>query len=92
MGTLNPWKHGVVLAVTIAVAYTVCAILYALAPERGVDFLNALFHGLDFHKLGSPGAFTFLAFFAPLVVLTIWGFLVGALYGWLSNRFLRGPG
>ena len=89
MTTLNPWKHGAVLAVTIAVAYTVCALLFALAPDRGIDFMNAISHGLEFRKLGTPAPFTFLMFAYPLAVLTIWGFLVGALYAWLSNRWLR---
>lgn len=89
MATVNPWKSGVVLAVTIAVAYAVCALLYTLAPERGIDFLNALFHGLDFRKLDAPAPFTFPAFVYPLIIFAVWGFLVGALYAWLANRFLR---
>lgn len=35
-------------------------------PERGIDFLNALFHGLDFRKLGAPLPFTALMFVYPL--------------------------
>ena len=89
MNATNPWRNGVVLALTIAVAYTVCALIYALAPERGIDFVNALSHGLDFRKLGTPAPFTFPMFFYPFVVLVIWGFLVGALYAWLQN-LLRG--
>lgn len=92
MTRLNPWKHGTVLAATIAIAYAACALLFALAPERGIDFMNALSHGLEFRKLGAPGPFTFLMFVYPLVVLVVWGFLVGALYAWLSNRFLRARG
>jgi hypothetical protein len=33
--------------------------------------------------------FTFPVFVYPLIVFAIWGFLVGALYAWLANRFLR---
>ena len=91
MRALNPWKHGTVLSATIAVAYAVCALLYALAPGPGIEFMNALAHGLDFGKLGTPVPFTFLMFVFPLVVLAVWGFLVGALYAWLSNRLLREP-
>lgn len=87
MTTLTPWRSGVVLALTIAIAYAVCAFVYALAPERGIDFLNALLHGLDFRKLGAPAPFTFAMFVFPLLVFLIWGFLVGALYAWLSNCF-----
>ena len=83
----NPWKAGVTLALTVTITYTVCAVLYALFPERGIEFLNALFHGLDFNKLGPPLPFTFLMFVYPLFVFAVWGFLVGALYAWLNNLF-----
>src|ERR1041385_6728671 len=38
---MNPWKTGVTLAATLAIAYTACAVVFALAPERGIDFVNA---------------------------------------------------
>lgn len=85
MATKTPWRTGVVLAVTLAISYTVCAVAYALMPERGIDFLNALFHGLDFHKLGTPMPFTFAMFVYPLVVFVAWGVAVGTLFAWLHN-------
>ncbi|HVS26041.1 MAG TPA: DUF5676 family membrane protein [Burkholderiales bacterium] len=85
MSLKPPWKTGATLALTLAITYTVCAAAYVLWPERGIDFLNALFHGLDFHKLGTPMTFTFLMFLYPLVVFVIWGFAVGMLYAWLHN-------
>jgi len=45
-----------------------------LMPDRGIDFLNALFHGLDFRKLGTPMPFTFLMFVYPLFVFVVRGF------------------
>ena len=92
MTTMHPWKTGAALALTLAITYTVCAALYALWPERGIDFLNALSHGLDFHKLVTPEPFTFLMFLYPFVVFVIWGFAVGALYAWLHNLLHGGSG
>ena len=80
MITMQRWKTEAALSLTLAVTYTVCAALYALWPERGIDFMNALFHGLDFHKLRTPMTFTFLMFLYPFVVFVIWGFAVGALF------------
>ncbi|HSS46664.1 MAG TPA: DUF5676 family membrane protein [Burkholderiales bacterium] len=51
----------------------------------GIDFLNALFHGLDFHKLGTPMTFTFPMLLYPLVVFVIWSFAAGMLYTWFHN-------
>ena len=92
MVTNSPWRTGVTLAATVAIMYTVCALIYALMPERTIDFLNALFHGLDFRKLGAPMPFTFLMFVYPLVVFVVWGFAVGALYAWLRQALHAGRG
>ncbi|MBI3803518.1 MAG: hypothetical protein HY282_07120 [Nitrospirae bacterium] len=86
----NPWRAGFTLALTVTITYTVCAVLYALFPEQGIAFLNALFHGIDFNKLGPPLPFTFLMFVYPLFVFAVWGFLVGALYTQLNNLFHDG--
>jgi len=82
---MNPWRTGATLALTLAVSYTVYALLYVLFPERGIEFLNALFHGLNFRRLGEPMPFTFGLFMVPLLVFVVWGFLVGALYASLHN-------
>ena len=89
MATEAPWRTGITLAVTLAIMYSGCALAYALMPERGMDFLNALFHGLDFRKLGSPMPFTTATFVYPLVVFVAWGFVVGTLFTWLQNVFHR---
>lgn len=87
MTTTNPWRTGATLALTLTITYTICALFYALAPERGIDFLNALFHGLDFRQLQTPMPFTFLMFMYPLFVFVICGFAVGALFSWLHGLF-----
>jgi hypothetical protein len=79
------WKFGVALALTMATAYTVCAALYAAWPRLGIDFLNALFHGLDFRKLDTGEPFTLGMFVYPFMVFAVWGFAVGTLFAWLRN-------
>jgi fatty acid desaturase len=85
MTTKSPWRIGVTMTLTAAIAYTVCTLAYALMPEQGIEFLNALFHGLDFRKLGVPAPLTLVMFVYPLVVLVVWGFAVGTLFGWLHK-------
>ncbi|HEY9102523.1 DUF5676 family membrane protein [Chitinimonas sp.] len=82
------WKTGLALAITMAFSYTVCAVLYALWPAQGIAFLNALFHGLDFGRLALDGATAFTSgrFAGPLVVLTLWGFIVGTVFAWLYGQ------
>lgn len=81
-----PWKTGLALALSMALSYSVCAVLYALCPAQGIAFLNALFHGLDFSRLQAPQAYGAADFFGPLLVLSGWGALVGTLFAWLSAR------
>lgn len=90
MTTSSPWRIGVTTALTLAIAYTVCTVAYALMPERVIDFFNALFHGLDFRKLGAPAPLTLMMFVYPLVVFVVWGFGVGTLFGWLHNALHGG--
>lgn len=85
--TNEPWRTGVALALTVAVSYPVCAVLYVLWPAQGVAFLNALFHGLDFSRLATGAPARLSAFYFPFVVLVVWGFLVGTLFGWLQRLF-----
>lgn len=87
MSTLTPCRMGLVLSLTVAISYTVCMLLVLLFPEPSMAFLNALFHGLDFNRLGVFQPFTWTMFLLPLVVLSVWGFLVGALFGWLKRCF-----
>jgi len=83
----NPWRTGAALAATFAVGYPVCAILFVLWPERGIEFLNALAHGLDFGKLTTATPFRISQFFYPFVVMVLWGFLMGTLFAWLRDLF-----
>lgn len=83
---LRPLALGLTLALTIAIMYTACAVLWLIWREPALDFLNALFHGLDFRKLLAPGrGFGVGTFVYPLVVLSAWGFLTGALFGAIGN-------
>jgi uncharacterized protein DUF5676 len=81
----SPWRTGFALSLTIAIGYSACASLYALWPSQGVDLLNAIFHGLNFHKLEPSEPFTFGMFLYPLLVFVVWGFLVGTLFAWLHH-------
>lgn len=79
---------GVALAITVGIGYTACALAFRAWPGASMEFMNALFHGLDFGKLASgPTPFDFSAFFFALFVAVVWAFALGALFGWLIDRF-----
>ena len=92
MTRASPLKTGAALATTAGVGYAACAALFYLFPEAAVSFMNALFHGLDFRKLqGGPTQFSFGSFLYALVVMVAWAFGLGAIFGWIRDRFGREP-
>ena len=83
---MTPIRAGTSLAITVAVFYSACALIWALAPQASLSWMNSLFHGLDFTAMMRPRAFTWGGFLSAIVVLAIWGFALGAFYHWLASR------
>jgi len=91
MKPLKPWSVGAAVALTVLVTYAVCTVIFVTFPDSSVNFLNALFHGLDFRKLQQPaGGFSYGGFGGVAVTWVVVGFLVGALYAWFYNLVARG--
>jgi len=82
---------GTALSLTVGVGYVLCTLVFWIWPEMAANFMNALFHGLDFRKLqGGAGLFSFGTFLYALVVMMAWAFGLGAIYGWLQGRIKGG--
>jgi hypothetical protein len=91
MTAANPIRTGCAVAATVAIGYTACALVFWLWPEAAANYMNALFHGLDFRKLQSgPGSFGLASFLYALAVTVVWAFLLGLIFGamqdWFGNR------
>lgn len=83
----HPLKTGTALAVTVGVAYALCTLIFWLWPEAAANFMNALFHGLDFRRLQNGSSlFSFGSFLYGELVLAGWAFAFGALFGWIARR------
>jgi len=86
MNKLNPWRTGAALAVTVAIGYAICALIFVAFPDASVAFLNTLFHGLDFRRLQpAAGGFSLAGFGAVAVVMAAWAFVIGAIFAVVSN-------
>lgn len=86
MKKLNPWKFGAVLSITVGVNYALCMIVWVSFTEASIDFLNALFHGLDFRRLQVGGPFSAGSFLYALITLMAYAYLIGAIYALVHNR------
>lgn len=77
---------GVALAVTVAVFYALCTLVWLVAPGPFLGFMNSLFHGLDFKPLLTSAPFSWGGFVEALLVMSLWAFLAGTFFGWLRLR------
>jgi small-conductance mechanosensitive channel len=88
MQAIDPIRTGAAFALTVAVGYAACALVFWIWPDSAANFMNALFHGLDFRKLQSgPTLFSFGTFLYALVILAVWAFVLGTIFSWLLGRF-----
>ena len=80
-------RTGAAFAATVGVGYAACALLFWIWPDAAANFMNALFHGLDFRKLQAGSSlFSFGWFLYAEFVLVSWAFALGCLFGWLTER------
>jgi hypothetical protein len=86
----SPWRTGAALAATVVIGYGLCTIVFMAWPQAALDFMNALFHGLDFRKLQSgPQPFGFGSFANAALVLGGWAFMLGTLFAGLASLTSR---
>ena len=83
---MKPLKTGITLGVTVGVFYALCSLAWWVAPDAFMNFMNNLFHGLDFSVLRQARPFVFSGFLSSLLILSFWTFLAGVFFAWLSDR------
>lgn len=89
MNRLDPLITGASLAITIAIAYLVCALFFQMFPTLASPFLQSLFHGVEFVAgtgSGAPGPVTFAL---TDLALAAYAFFVGWLFAQVRNRLGR---
>lgn len=82
----QPLRTGLAFAVTVAMFYALCTLVWLAAPGPFMNFLNSLFHGLDFAPLVKHTEFSWRGFLGAVAVLFVWALLAGTFFGWLRHR------
>jgi hypothetical protein len=85
MTQLNPLKFGAVLSLTVVINYALCTVLFVAFPGPSLDFVNGLFHGMDFGKIYGTKMFSAGVFGYVLVILAVWSYVLGAVYALVRN-------
>jgi hypothetical protein len=88
MTKLNPWTFGAVLSITVAVSYILCALFWYSVTGPSIEFLNAVFHGMDFRKIYAATPFSVGMFVYVLIVFAVWSYILGAIYAVVRNLLL----
>lgn len=86
---MTPLRSGLALAITVGLFYALCALVWAMAPEAFLGFMNRLFHGMDFSRMVQPRPFEWTGFLMALFVLSSWAFFVGVFFTWVLNFLTR---
>ena len=79
-------RTGFAAAVTVGLFYALCTLAWAVSPEAFLNFMNGLFHGIDFKGLVQAKPFSIPGFLTALIVLSIWALLAGTFFAWLRQR------
>ena len=88
MTKLNPWKFGAVLSLTVLINYILCTIFWYAFPGPSLDFINGLFHGMDFRKIYAATPFSAGTFLYVLIVFAVWSYIFGVVYATVRNLVL----
>ncbi|RQS56635.1 DUF5676 family membrane protein [Burkholderia sp. Bp8984] len=87
---MKPFKTGATLSATVVLFYVLCTLVWMALPGPFMNFMNALFHGLDFRRLQTREPLSWWFVVYPALVFAVWFFAAGAFFAWLYNR-LSGP-
>lgn len=82
-------QTGLALSITIAVFYSLCALVEVLWPAQFIGFMNALFHGLDFRPLQSAEPHPWRDYLYAVSVMALWAFAVGTPFAALHNALAQ---
>lgn len=82
---MKPLQTGLALSVTVALFYSLCALVEVLWPTQFMAFMNALFHGIDFRPLQGFQPHPWRDYIYALFVIALWAFVLGTFYASFYN-------
>lgn len=86
----HPMIDGLSFSATWAVFYSICALLYAIAPAAVMTATNQLFHGMSFTQMAQAGTpFGFGDFLSALTIGAVYIFVAGVAWSFTHSFLLR---
>lgn len=85
----HPFVDGLSFSATWAVSYSLCALLYLIAPAAIVTATSKLFHGMSFNQMAQAGtSFGFGDFISVLTLGAVYTFAAGIIWSLIHSYFL----
>ena len=89
----HPIVDGLSFSATWGVSYSLCTLLYVIAPDAIVAATSKLFHGMSFTQMAQAGlGFSVGDFLAVLTIGAIYTFIAGISWSLIHSYFLRKKG
>lgn len=86
---LNKQKFALAAAITMGVAYAVCAVFTALFPDAALKFLGWMVHIVNVEKFAGGVEVTLSSFILGLLPVVFYAYLVSYLFARLYNKFVQ---
>lgn len=77
------------LGSTIAILYSLCAVVMAFFPQVAATWVRTVAHGVNLNALEIGGAFTFSEYLNGLGCITIYALIAGYIFGTARNFYMR---
>lgn len=88
MAKLNPWMFGAVVSITVVIGYVLCTLFWLAFTDYSLDFLNTLFHGMDFRRIYVETDVDLGAYLGVLIGFIVWGYAMGVIYAAVRNLLM----
>ena len=86
----HPIVDGLSFSATWAISYSLCSVLYWIAPEAVMTATSKLFHGMSFTQMATSGTlFSFGDFVSVLTIGAFYTFAAGITWSYIHSYFLR---
>ena len=90
MAAGHPIVDGLSFSATWTILYSVCSVLYWIAPDAILTATSKLFHGMSFTQMAQAGiVFSFGDFISVLTLGAVYTFAAGAVWSLVHSYFLR---
>lgn len=86
----HPIVDGLSFSVTWVILYSLCSVLYWIAPEAVLSATSKLYHGMSFTQMVQTGTpFSFSDFLSVVTLGAVYAFTAGVIWSLTHSMFLR---